>query len=399
MVNKKNLAALLSVGLCTVFLLVSVMLFAGCGNTIKIRFNLNYENLDTEATPTPSSIESIVIEKETCVADNEDVDWPAAPKLSGYTFKGWYKNADGTGSVMTATDEFEKNTTLYAKWEKSGNGEDTTPSEPVTPGTDTDTTGTWTVTFNANTAHGGQSVLIGQITVSRDTTKNTIALSGKVGNIDATTSLPDATPDSNHTWTRGEWYTQATGGTRFTTTTRVTSNITVYAHYTVKESGSSGESGDDTITEVPFNYEIDGSDVTIISYTGSGGVVTIPETIEGKTVTSFGSVFRSNTSITGVIILAKITNIPSYAFDGCSNLTWVVLPNTVTNIYTHAFGSSGSTCGLTKVYFNATSSWSIGVTQGGTSNTKYTQATKYYYSETQQSGKWHFVNGVPTVWS
>ncbi len=34
-----------------------------------------------------------------------------------------------------------------------------------------------------------------------------------------------------------------------------------------------------------------------------------------------------------------------------------------------------------------------------TGNAGYTDATKYYYSETQVEGAWHWVDGVPTVWT
>ncbi len=54
-----------------------------------------------------------------------------------------------------------------------------------------------------------------------------------------------------------------------------------------------------------YTYELNpgNTTVTITGYTGSGGVVSIPSTLAGKTVTSIGqSAFQSCTSLTSVTI-------------------------------------------------------------------------------------------------
>jgi len=78
--------------------------------------------------------------------------------------------------------------------------------------------------------------------------------------------------------------------------------------------------------------------VTITDYTGAGGEVTIPATIEGLPVTSIGgSVFEDCSSLTGVVIPDSVTSIGDTAFYGCSRLTSVVIPDSVTTIGDRAF--------------------------------------------------------------
>jgi hypothetical protein len=59
---------------------------------------------------------------------------------------------------------------------------------------------------------------------------------------------------------------------------------------------NAGQSGD-------FTYSTDGTNVTITGYTGSGGVVTIPQTISNLPVTSIGfEAFGNVTNLTRVTI-------------------------------------------------------------------------------------------------
>ena len=56
------------------------------------------------------------------------------------------------------------------------------------------------------------------------------------------------------------------------------------------------------------------------------GSVTIPTTLDGKTVTSLGSsAFKSATNITEIIIPDSVKKIESYAFENCTKLTKVDL--------------------------------------------------------------------------
>jgi hypothetical protein len=87
-----------------------------------------------------------------------------------------------------------------------------------------------------------------------------------------------------------------------------------------------------------FNYTINNDTITITSYTGSGGTVTIPNTINGLPVTSIGDwAFVGSSSLTSVTIPYGVTNIGYCAFQGCTSLTNATIPNSVTSIGVNAF--------------------------------------------------------------
>ena len=97
-----------------------------------------------------------------------------------------------------------------------------------------------------------------------------------------------------------------------------------------------------------FKYEmIDDYTVTITGYTGKGGDVTIPSTIDGKSVAEIDkSAFKDCKSLKSVVIPNSVTYIGQYAFSGCTGLTSITIPNSVTYIGNDAF--SGCT-GLTSI--------------------------------------------------
>ena len=75
-----------------------------------------------------------------------------------------------------------------------------------------------------------------------------------------------------------------------------------------------------------FVYEVIDGTITITGYTGSGGAVSIPDTIEGLPVTSIGAgAFRGCTSLTSVTIGNSVTSIETSAFNGCTSLTSVMI--------------------------------------------------------------------------
>ncbi len=95
-----------------------------------------------------------------------------------------------------------------------------------------------------------------------------------------------------------------------------------------------------------FTYTVSGSAVAITGYTGPGGDVAIPDTIDGMPVVSIGDqVFLNNSSLTGATIPGSVTSIGLEAFQGCSNLTGIIIPNSVTSIGIRAFQG----CGLTSL--------------------------------------------------
>jgi hypothetical protein len=96
-----------------------------------------------------------------------------------------------------------------------------------------------------------------------------------------------------------------------------------------------------------FTYTATAPLASVTGYTGAGGVVRIPETIEDLPVTSIGTqAFYNKTTLTSVTIPNSVTSIGNSAFWGCTGLTSVTIPNSVTSIGNSAF--SGCT-GLTSV--------------------------------------------------
>ena len=105
--------------------------------------------------------------------------------------------------------------------------------------------------------------------------------------------------------------------------------------------------------------------ITITGYTGPGGAVVLPSTINGLPVTSIetntfqlcfsltsvtipnsvtrigDSAFFDCGSLTNVTIGTNVTSLEGYAFGNCTNLTDVKIPIRVTNIGVYAFGYCG----------------------------------------------------------
>jgi uncharacterized repeat protein (TIGR02543 family) len=117
----------------------------------------------------------------------------------------------------------------------------------------------------------------------------------------------------------------------------VTGDITLYANWTID-----------------FAYTTSGTDATITGYTGSGGVVVIPEnvTIGGYTYTvtaladgtSSNYVFKDvKATLTSVTIPDSLTSIGAYAFYQCTNLTSISMGDNVTSIGARAFYKAGLT--------------------------------------------------------
>jgi len=98
-----------------------------------------------------------------------------------------------------------------------------------------------------------------------------------------------------------------------------------------------------------FDCTISDGKVTITGYSGSGGEVVIPDTIEGLPITSIGyGAFYQKGLVTSVTIPNSVISIETEAFRSCTSLTSVTIGNSVTTIGDGAFGACG---GLGAVYF------------------------------------------------
>jgi hypothetical protein len=81
------------------------------------------------------------------------------------------------------------------------------------------------------------------------------------------------------------------------------------------------------VVQAQFNYTTDNGAITITGYTGPGGAVTIPATINGLPVTGIGDyAFIYNTSLTSITIPDSVTSIGVQAFYYCTDPQWVNHP-------------------------------------------------------------------------
>jgi GH24 family phage-related lysozyme (muramidase) len=89
-----------------------------------------------------------------------------------------------------------------------------------------------------------------------------------------------------------------------------------------------------------FVYSDNGTNITITGYTGSGGDIAIPGTINAEPVVSIGAnAFSNGVSLGGVTIPTSVMSIGDNAFYGCINLTSVTIPASVTSIGVGPFQS------------------------------------------------------------
>ncbi|MBN2703380.1 MAG: leucine-rich repeat protein [Pontiellaceae bacterium] len=97
--------------------------------------------------------------------------------------------------------------------------------------------------------------------------------------------------------------------------------------------------------DVSQDFELfdNGFGVRITGYTGPGGNVVIPDTIDGEPVTQIGdSAFAYCTSLTEVVIPESVESIFNSAFLQCTSLTNVVIGSGVTSIDWEAFAGCTS---------------------------------------------------------
>ncbi len=130
------------------------------------------------------------------------------------------------------------------------------------------------------------------------------------------------------------------------TVTNVTANMSFTAEFS--EYAASPES----------DFVFNPATHTITGYTGPGGTVVIPATIDGVNVTAIrDGAFDGCGSLTGVRIPNGVTSIGFFAFANCSLLTSVVIPDGVTSIGNGAFTGCSS---LASAYFEGDAPASFG---------------------------------------
>lgn len=97
-----------------------------------------------------------------------------------------------------------------------------------------------------------------------------------------------------------------------------------------------------------FVYDVSGQTVQIRAYTGTSDNVTIPDTIEDKTVTEILSrAFYENTQIRCVSLPCCLLRIGDYAFYGCEKLERITFPDSLVTIGSYAFSQCGEIVRIT----------------------------------------------------
>jgi PKD repeat protein len=106
--------------------------------------------------------------------------------------------------------------------------------------------------------------------------------------------------------------------------------VSVSANATNTESGAYTE---EPAPASDFTYVTNAGTITITGYTGPGGSVAIPSTINGLPMTGIGAqAFSSVSILTSVTIPDSVTNLGNFAFISCSGLAEVTISESVSNI-------------------------------------------------------------------
>lgn len=216
----------------------------------EIRFDLNYENAPTAQT---QKTEDKVI---------EDL-YKYEPNRTGYVFDGWYLKSDN--STVTATTEFEKDTTIYARWSMKAL-EVTFDSMGGTVGTnekvqstqadgklmmlpdaakanseligwflkkEAPTDGSADVQVDINTVFDKDTTVYARwqnlYLITFNPTEGAVLKETDSTNVDGTMNEFPIPKRENHAF--AGWFTSRSGGTQITTDTEFNSNTTVYAQW------------------------------------------------------------------------------------------------------------------------------------------------------------------------
>ena len=97
-----------------------------------------------------------------------------------------------------------------------------------------------------------------------------------------------------------------------------------------------------------YTYTTNNGTIIITRYTGPGGSVAIPGTINGLPVTGIGDIaFQGNLSLISITIPNSVTAIGGSTFENCTNLNTVTIPDSVISIGSFAFNNCSSLMSVT----------------------------------------------------
>lgn len=114
-----------------------------------------------------------------------------------------------------------------------------------------------------------------------------------------------------------------------------------------------------------WTYTVSNNQATITGYTGPGGEVTLPSSVNGVPVVQAGAGVNTpifgwnNQTVTSLTIANGVTSIGNYAFNTCNRLISISLPASLVSIGDNAFGYCSSLSnisipnGVTSIGYNA----------------------------------------------
>ncbi len=179
------------------------------------------------------------------------------------------------------------------------------------------------VTGGTTTIEGPSTVSVDAVTISP--TSMTLNVGGATGTIIATVSPVNAT-NKTVTWVSSDTDVATVANGVVTAKTAGIVSITATA-------GGKTAACTVTVESSEADFTFNAGTKTITGYTGSGGVVVIPSTINGVEVNIIGDgAFSGRTGLTSIILPDSLTSIGNYAFNSCTNLTGITIPGSVTGI-------------------------------------------------------------------
>ena len=103
-----------------------------------------------------------------------------------------------------------------------------------------------------------------------------------------------------------------------------------------------------TYGKLTYEVQNDGTIEITDCDTSASGALTIPDTIDGKEVTSIGKrAFEHCGNLTNITIPNSVTSIEEYAFDICISLKNITIPDSVTSMGNYAFDNCSSLTSIT----------------------------------------------------
>ena len=296
------------------------------------------------------------------------------PCREGYTFLGWYANADFSGEKVT-TINAETTGTLYAKWINSDwiitytstNGNIVTPNDVNVFGanivSNTYENGVGTITFD------GPVTSIGYRTFAACSSLTSITIPNSVTSIGENAfcvcdSLTSITIPNSVTSIGDDAFDRCTSLTSITIPNSVTSIgdrafdlCSSLTSITIPNSVTSIGDGTFSSCDSLISIVVEDGNATYDSRTNCNAIIETAtntliagcqNTIIPNSVTSIGiQAFWGCSSLTSITIPNSVTSIGRSAFYRCTDLTSITIPNSVTSIGRWAFGLCSSLTSIT----------------------------------------------------